>query len=340
MENQPQVPNQADPNLTPPSPPPVSDPTLNINKKRPWFLLLLIPVSVLIIFAGVGFYFLNQQKLELKNQTNLQTKSFEELNQNYLDIISTLRNEDNNKSGQDVLGTKDKITLKDLVKAENPSQVLGLEDSSMLSLRRDLNNLFDKGKDISDEIKSNNQKANNLLNKLPLKFFIKDKTGIIGKTKALSQETYDFLDFYDQYNQYEINAVTLGYEWGLLIQNVALESFSDESIQELETKVGEFNILRDILTAIDTKDLPTDIQVSVKEELENFDSDFQIFTDIVEAIRSKDPSKIELAFGKLSLTVSSGQVNLVNQVTYWTDNEMLTRAKDMEKEWQEFHDTL
>lgn len=307
-----------------------------------FFLLLLVGAGAL------GYYFVTNQKKEVKDLAKKQVEDFKQLENKYGDIVKLIKESQNveEQGSQKLLGLETEAkeaspsTEEDL-KEEIQAQVLALEDDPSIALSRRLGELYRQAEGIAEEIGRTNDALVAKTSALPLNLILPTPKELTTKTADFSRQTTSLFGYLSAVNTLGIKISTLGYGIGMAINEAITREADDTSVKSLENKITELNGLRDEFLQIDTTQLSDKLRQEHYDSLKSFEETKKLFTDILDSLRQKDLNAIIKSFQSLLLQASSSsESSLVETLSFWQDDPTLRSVGDLKKEWQTYHDKL
>jgi len=289
---------------------------------------LLAGVIIAIAALVSGFVFIKVQglKSQAKDLTTTQLKNFDQLEDNYSDIVKTYSEP----------ATENEL-LKINPQDQNDIQVLGLEDSSQIQQSRKIGGLYREATNHLENIAKTNNSWQQT-NRSPL-FFLSgiDPKDLVQRTTDFSESSQHLITFLSDINSLEIEAITMGFEIGTAIQEVVIRNADQTSVDSLEQKVNNLKNLKDSFASVNVDNLSDDIRQDFQASLDSFEEDVSVFTEIVNAARNQNNSAFRNAISSLIIQGgTSSESSIVATVTFWETDPTIQSTYSLHKDWQDF----
>jgi len=291
-------------------------------------------VSVLLTLLAVGGYVMYSTALtELKTITRAQIDTLEKLEGTYAGIIKTL---DEKPSGtQDT--TNSLLKSKPRKLKDVNVQVLGAEEDLAIQVNRKLADHYKKGKSYLKTIKEQNVKIQETYQNPLIKPFLPDLGNLPTETAGTVRSWEAILTYLNESNTIEINAKTLGYQFGMAMREAIMREADDESVDKLREKYLELDTIYDQYKALETAELPEDMQQSHEDGLDSFDKDIAVFGDLVQGFEDKDVDQIEKSIQSMVIQGESETTAAeIEMRSFWNDHDSVKQVEELKDAWISF----
>jgi hypothetical protein len=335
------------------------------HSKKLSFLIVTTIIIVVLALSIVGVIWkINQTKESIRAITEKQIDELVNLDKTYqsigklvygndslpgdaqnVDLLNAIKDSVADKNSLNFGGktasdsaTSEESTDNDGQDELDKEMVLGIEDDLGITQNRKLSqrykdaivrldNIGKNAKTIEDSFKSN----------IFALFVTKPDKDLFKDTKSFVDRSKPLMAYLDSSNTMQINGTLLGYKIGLALQELILRSADDESVQKYEEKLKEIDGLYRQSNGMDISELPEELQIQHKEELDSYSSSVAVFYELLHAAREKDIERFYSAIQSLSLQgasqVGESQIKFTN---FWQNNITINATDRLIEKWSEY----
>lgn len=343
--------------------PPQSDSGGSLALKIVLATLLIIVIIFSLALGGITFYYIPQEKAKLKDLALQQVHNFTELEQTYSTILATIKEdaplEDTGQTN--LLGTQDsreatsaavnrdrrtsvsgswQHTKKENVIEIKP-QVLGLEESFEITQARKLTELYEQSKKSVRKISELNTEIKYKSEFSYVHFTLPDSSTLTEKTQQFADNSLSLLTYLIENNKLGIELFTLGYEFGLSLNDAILRGADETAIKNLDEKISEIDSLKQKYISLDTSKLSSDLKTQHVEGMKEFTKTKDLFNRLTSSLRNKDAEDLVVNLQSLLFeAAAASESGKVVTVSFWQNNETIRAVQDLKNEWQAYSDKL
>jgi len=294
-------------------------------------LIVGFAITTVLVLLGLGGYFVYSSALtEVKTITRSHIDNLEKLEGTYAKIIKTLEEKP----------SESKDTVNNLLKSKPRKlkdvnvQVLGAEDDLAIQINRKLAEHYKKGKSYLKAIKEQNVKLEEVYQNPLIKPFLPDLGTLPTKTTETVASWEAIFTYLNESNTIEINAKTLGYQFGLAMQEAIVREADDESVAKLREKLVELDTIFEQYKKLETKGLPEDMQKTHQDGLDSYNKDVAVFGELVQGFEDKDVDQIEKSLQSMAIQgQSETTASEIEMRNFWYDHDSVKQIEELKEAW-------
>lgn len=306
----------------------------NFNCQKGALAIPLIGIILLLSGLGGGSYvYAQKQKQEIKGLAKEEVKNLASLEDKYRKIVDAYK--ESQKDEEKIQSTGLKMAL-----AGREKNVLGLEDSPAIALKRQLNELYRDSKSAVSDIKNaNGQVAKKLKNPIVMVFV--DRSAPSDETDKFINETENLLNFLEKDNNLSVKATTYGYDLGISLAQAILNYGELSSVERLEEKIKDLDELEKEFDEIDQSTIPVDLKADYLKSIEEYKSFKKAVVGLAEALKKQDFGSVQRIASELDTdTAVSQEKEFVKLMSFWQNNTTIRAVEGVKKKWEEYAQKL
>lgn len=316
------------------------------NSQSGFAPIIIIVVLLLLVGGGIGggVVYTNSQKAEVKKLSQEQSSSFSSLEDKYKKIVDTYKRSLKASPGKlsfsssaykrSSEGSLEKSTV--LGVEAQKSNVLGLEDSDIVIMLRQLTELYRDSKKVNNTIKSANDSVKAKVNNPILKPMITKGNPTEDTTKFVT-DTENLLTFMEKGTDIQLKAITVGFDLGVALEYAIQRGGDNESVNNLDKKIDELKDLAKEEAEIDINTVPQELRSDFEKSRKSSDEMIKKFEVVSDSIRNKDVFTLQSALQDIILASAvASEKGDVAIMSFWQKNETIRSVEDLKQDWDKY----